>query len=196
MTAISLSGASYLTPALQQVGGTRPPGPLPGAPGGPMRAAAEALGLDRDDLVNALKDGKSLADVAGDRGVSVGDLASALRADMRPELAASGKADEIVSRMISERGGPQGPPPPGAGGQGFAATRLDGSASGIYGSSLTATQQSTLGSLSALLGTDSDSLLDSLRGGTGLYDLASRRGVSGSALSSVLQDGFLVDTRV
>jgi lambda repressor-like predicted transcriptional regulator len=176
MTSISLSGASSVTPVMQQVGGPRPPGPPPG--GGPLKAAAEALDMSQDDLVAALQDGKSLADVAEDQGVALDDLTAALKADMPAELAA------------------KGPPPPPGGGRGFAASRLDGSASGVLGSSLTAGQQSTLESLSTLLGTDSDSLLESLRGGTSLSDLGSQQGVSSSALASVFADGLMVDTRI
>ena len=194
MTSISLSGASSVTPVMQQVGGPRPPGPPPG--GGPLKAAAEALDMSQDELVAALKDGKSLADVAEDQGVALDELTAALKADMPAEMAATGKAGEIVSSIINTKGLPQGPPPPSGGGRGFAASRLDGSTSGVLGSSLTASQQSTLDSLSTLLGTDSDSLLQSLRGGTSLSDLVSRRGVSSSALTSVLADGLMVDTRV
>ena len=192
MTSISLSGAA-MTPVMQQVGGPRPPGMPPG--GGPLKAAAEALDMSQDDLVAALQDGKSLADVSEDQGVSLDDLTAALKADMPPQLAATGKADEVVAGIISTKGLPHGPPPPPGGGRGFAAERLDGSTSGVLGASLTASQQSSLESLSGLLGTDSESLLESLRGGTSLTDLLSRRGVSRSALASVLEDGLLLDTR-
>jgi lambda repressor-like predicted transcriptional regulator len=144
-----------------------------------MKAAAETLGMSQDELLAALQDGKSLADVAEDQGAALDDLTAALKADMPPELAATG--------------GPQVPPP--AGGRGFAASRLDGSTSGVFGSSLTSSQQTTLDELSSLLDTDRSSLLDSLRSGTSLGELVSRKGVSGSALSAVLQDGLLVDTR-
>jgi lambda repressor-like predicted transcriptional regulator len=193
MTSISLSGASSMTAVMQQVGGPRPPGPPPG--GGPLKAAAEALDMSQDDLVAALQDGRSLADVADEQGVALDDLTAALKADMPPELAASGKADEVVSNIITTTGLPQGSPPPPGGGRGFAASRLDGSTSGVLGSSLTAGQQSALESLSSLLGTDSESLLANLRGGTSLTDLVSRQGVSSSALASVLEDGLMVDTR-
>jgi len=192
MTSISVSGSS-LTPVMQQVGVGRPPGPPPG--GGPLKAAAEALDMSQEDLVAALKDGRSLADVADEQGVALDDLTAALKADMPAELAAAGKADEVVSNIVNTRGLPQGPPPPPGGDRGFASSRLDGSTSGVLGTSLTASQQSTLESLSTLLGTDSDSLLESLRGGTSLTDLVAQRGVSNSALASVLADGLLVDTR-
>ena len=172
MTSISVSGAS-LTPVMQQVSAGRPPGPPPG--GGPLKSAAEALGMSQDDLVAALKDGRGLADVADEQGVALDDVTAALKADMPPELAAAGTA--------------------AGGGRGFAASRLDGSTSGVLGTSLTSGQQSTLETLGTLLGTDADSLLASLRSGARLSDLVAQRGVGNPALASVLADGLLLDTR-
>jgi lambda repressor-like predicted transcriptional regulator len=195
MTAISMSGASSYTSVLQQqTGGSRPPNGPPPVGGGPMKAAAEALGMDRDNLLDALKDGKSLADLAKDQGVALDDLASALKADMPERLAASGKADDVVKRLVDQKHGSRSPDDGGS--RGFAASRLDGSASGVHGTSLTANQQSTLESLGTVLGTDSGSLLRSLRGGTRLTDLFSQKGLSSSKLESAVPDGLLVDTRL
>jgi hypothetical protein len=176
-------------------GGHRPP-PPPGGGGGPMKAASQALGLSEDDLATELQSGKSLSDVAGEQGVSTDDLAAALKQGMPQELAAGRRADAIVTRMLDEKGGPKRPqgPPPGGGG-GFPASKLDGSASGVLGSSLTSSQQQTLDHLSSLLGTDSDSLLSSLKSGSNLSDLVSAKGIGSAQLASVLQDGLLVDTR-
>ena len=190
---ITVNASSSAMGSVGAAGGHRPP-PPPGG-GGPMKAASEKLGISEDDLADELQSGKSLADVANEQGVSTEDLAAALRADMPKGMAAGSKADEIVSKMINEKGGPKPPhgPPPSAGG--FAASKLDGSTSGVFGSSMTTGQQNTLNTLSSLLGTDSSSLLNSLKSGSSLSDLVSSKGIGSEQLASVLQDGLLVDTK-
>jgi lambda repressor-like predicted transcriptional regulator len=73
--------------------------------------------------------------------------------------------------------------------------QLDGSMSGVLSGALTQSQQKTLDSLSSLLGTDSTSLMTSLKNGTSLADLVSQSGVDSSKLAGILQDGLMVDTR-
>jgi lambda repressor-like predicted transcriptional regulator len=164
--------------------------------GGAIAVAAKALGLSTDDVVSQLKEGKSLADLADAQGVSRDDLATALKNGMPDGMSASGRADEIVNTIIDEVGMPQRPqgpppgPPPGSG-----ADSTDTGVSGVLGSSLTQSQQTTLDSLSSLLGTDSSSLLATLKSGTSLSDLVSAAGVDDNALASILQDGLLIDTK-
>ncbi|HEV7492500.1 hypothetical protein [Baekduia sp.] len=55
-------------------------------PGGALDAAATALGLQRDDLVTKLRDGKSIADVAKDQGKSLDDVKKAITDGVTKEL--------------------------------------------------------------------------------------------------------------
>jgi hypothetical protein len=162
---------------------------------GVIEDAAKALGMDAKDLVSELKDGKSLGDVADEKGVSRDTLASALKAGMPSEMAAKGNADEVVDKIIDQvgmpsggpggKGGPKGPPP----GSGSSAS------SGIYGDSLTSSQQSTLNKLADLLGTDSASLLDDLKSGESLSTMLTDKGVSQDKLADTLQTGLLIDAK-
>jgi hypothetical protein len=62
----------------------------PGRPGGPIHdgldAAAKYLGLTDAQLLDKLKSGKSLADVAGDQNKSVDGLKSAIKASVKADL--------------------------------------------------------------------------------------------------------------
>lgn len=166
---------------------------------GHVTTAAETLGLDVGDVMSSLQSGKSLFDLADAQGVSRSDLVAALKAGAPQELRES--ADAVVEALASTGGvgGPggtggvgggrsagthQGPPPPPSG------------TTGVLSGSLTSTQQSTLSSLSDLLGTDAGSLLGQLQSGTDLTDLLSAKGVTLDQLSSTLEEGLLVDTRV
>lgn len=152
-----------------------------------LDVAAKALGMSKDDLTTALKSGKSLDDVATAQNVSNDDLAAAIKTALPPQLAKSGKANEIVESIISQKGMPPTGPPPDT------ASSSSSTSSGLLGATLTDHQQSTLDQLSSLLGTDSTSLLDSLKSGTSLSDLISAKGVDQSSLASILQDGLLFD---
>jgi hypothetical protein len=55
-------------------------------PGGALDAAATALGLQRDDLVTKLRDGKSIADVAKDQNKSLDDVKKAITDGVTKEL--------------------------------------------------------------------------------------------------------------
>jgi lambda repressor-like predicted transcriptional regulator len=189
---INTIGTSASTAATQALFG-RTDRPRQG--GGAIAVAAKALGLSTDDVISQLKSGKSLGDIADAQGVSRTDLASALKSGMPDGTASSDKADEIVDRIINQVGLPQRPqgPRPDATSDSTSDSGVSG-VSGVLGSSLTSSQQSTLDSLSSLLGTTSDSLLGSLQSGTSLADLVSAAGVSQGSLASILQDGLLIDT--
>ncbi|MFI7585691.1 hypothetical protein ACIB24_01285 [Spongisporangium articulatum] len=187
MTAISSTSGSAGLQALHSLQGSgRPPG---GQDGGPLGAAAEALGLSQDDLMQEMSSGQSLSDIANAQGVSQDDLASAIKSSLPQEVQASGDVDSIVSSIMTQ----QGPPPPPGGGRGFG--QPDTGISGVFGDSLTSSQQDMLDSLSSLLGTDSDSLLSQLQSGTSLTDLLSTSGATTDQLASILENGLLVDTR-
>jgi lambda repressor-like predicted transcriptional regulator len=157
----------------------------------PMAAAAKALGMSKDDLMSELQSGKSLDDVAKEKGVSQDTLDAAVKAALPPRVQSSADVDDIVSKITSQVGPPQGPqgPPPGAASSGSGDT-----SSGVYGSTLTADQSSTLDALSSLLGTDSTSLLSDLQSGTSLSDLLSSSNVDLSTIAGIMQNGLLIDT--
>jgi polyhydroxyalkanoate synthesis regulator phasin len=98
-----------------------------------MDAAAEALGMSADDLMAELKDGKSLADVAEAKGISVEKLTSDLLGQVKAQLdglVSDGKltqeqADNIyvqtesnIDQIVSDTSGLGGPCGP-RGGRGF-----------------------------------------------------------------------------
>jgi len=74
------------------INNTRPAGPGPLRPGfgfGPgmsLSAAAKFLGLSDSDLRTQLRDGKSLADIAKDKGKSTADLKAAMKTAITSEL--------------------------------------------------------------------------------------------------------------
>lgn len=118
-----------------------PPPGGPGGRGGPgghghgfgpgLEAAASALGLTEDQLRTELRSGKSLADVAKAKGVSVDTLISKLVAAAKAKIAERVKAGELTQAQADERladlkeritdmvnrtppARPDGPPPGGA----------------------------------------------------------------------------------
>ncbi|GEM_PF-2610425 len=164
------------------------PPPAPAASGtatsrvpGHVEAAAEVLGLSTDDVMEALADGASLADLAEEQGVSRDDLVAALVADAPTDLQEMDGVEDMVSALVDQTGlgGPAGPPP--------------GGSSGVWGEVLTPDQSDTLDQVASLLGTDASSLLDQLYSGTTLADLLSDAGVSTTDLAAVVQGGLLID---
>ena len=101
------------------VDGTRPDGSPDGAgggmghrgeggPGRPGRgeglaAAAKALGMTEADLGTALRGGKTLAQVAKDKGVPVQKVIDALVAEAKTKLAEAVKAGKITRAQADER---------------------------------------------------------------------------------------------
>jgi hypothetical protein len=107
-----LFGAVSVTTAYAQDG--TPPTPPAGLPGdGPghgrgrgmgeteLAAAAKVLGLTADELSSALKDGKTLADLATTAGVDIQDVQDAISASHAVEMRArieAGVADGTISQ--------------------------------------------------------------------------------------------------
>lgn len=149
---------------------------------GHVEAAAEALGLSTDEVVEALQDGASLADLAEEQGVSRDDLVAALVADAPADLQAMDGVEDMIGELVDTAGtaGPVGPPP--------------GGSSGVWGEALTADQSEALDAVASLLGTDAPALLDRLYGGASLTDLLADAGVSASDLSGAVTGGLLIDT--
>lgn len=147
---------------------------------GHLAAAANVLGMSTDDVTKALSAGASLSDLAEEQGVSRDDLVAALVADAPKDMQAMGNVQSMVEGLVDQKGlGPVGQTP---------------SPSGVFGESMTSDQQDTLDTLSALLGTDSTSLVSALRGGTSLADLFSSAGLDLDDVAGAIQEGLLVDT--
>lgn len=155
---------------------------------GPFEAVSGVLGMSADEIASQVQSGKSLDDLATDKGVSHDDLVAALKAGAPQGAKDSGKLDEMVEKLTSRKGrqGPMGPPPgPPPGGMGGV----------MGGGKLSGSQQSMLDSLSELLDISSEELQEELTSGTSLTDLLQDKGVSMNDLASAVQSGFLVDVR-
>jgi hypothetical protein len=75
-------------------------GPAP-APGGELGAAAKAIGVDTKTLLDALRSGKSIADVAKAHGVSVDKVEQAMLDAAQTRLDAAVKAGHLTSDQES-----------------------------------------------------------------------------------------------
>lgn len=151
------------------------PGPEDGMGHGPfaairglkLEAAAEAIGISVDDLRAALKEGKTLAEVAEANGVDRQTLIDALVAagkEQLDELRATlpDRMAELVDRTLPERR--EGPGGHGRGGIG----RFDD------------------GVAAQVLGLTTDELRDQLRGGMTLAEVAADQGVERQTLVDAL----------
>jgi hypothetical protein len=138
---ISAAQEEQQTPSEAPSGSTAPDMPSDGSPppgscapdgrGGPgLDAAAEAIGIDVDDLATALQDGQTIGEVAEAHGVASDDVVAAMVADAEAHLdqaVADGRlrdteADEIrgdlparIAELVETgppAGGPTGPSGP------------------------------------------------------------------------------------
>ena len=185
----SVSLPTGTTTSTQRSGSTQagqaPPPPPPGGGGGGtpphVSSAAEALGLSEDDVMEALSNGSSLADLAEEQGVSEDDLVAAIVADMPDDLKSMGNVEDMVGHLVEQNGlgRPTGPPPAGS--------------TGVFGGEMTSDQQNTLSAISDLLGTDSSTLIGVLQNGSSLADLLSDAGVSPAPLAGAVENGLLLD---
>jgi hypothetical protein len=175
----SISGISGISGSFATAQAILRPSPPPRDGKDPMAGAARALGLSGDELHRKLRDGQSLSDLAGQRGVTRDDLIAAIKAGRPNDRTSSASSttdeqDDAIAERIAARKGRPGPPP--------GAPR--GGAAGL-------SDESKLQQLSALLETDSESLRGSSAG-----DVVKRlqdHGIELSRLRSVLDSGDLVD---
>lgn len=194
MSISAVSGSSALLALTQQTRtASAPPPPPPSSSGEEgtstrgvpkhVEAAAEALGMSTDEVVEALADGSSLADLAQEQGVARDDLVSALVAAAPEDLRALDGVEQMTEQLVDAEGlpGPAGPPPAGS--------------SGVWGASMTSSQEDALASVADLVGVDASTLVDQLRSGTALADLLADAGVSLDDLAGALEDGFLIDAQ-
>ena len=186
MTSISTSTSSLWS--AQQ---TRPPAPPKDDKGGPLASVSSLLGSSVEDLQTQLSQGKSLNDLAKERGVSHEDLIAALKAGAPADAPAGVDATQALEQMAAQSGGPKPPAPP-------AGQELGGSISsetGILTGSVTSRQRDLLEQLSELLSTDSDDLVAQLQGGSDLAQMLQERDITRSAAASTVGEGFLVDAK-
>jgi len=66
-------------------------------------AAAEVLGITEDELVTALRDGQSLAQIAEAQGMSVEDFSAALLENVTADLQAKLDAGDITQEQFDEK---------------------------------------------------------------------------------------------
>jgi hypothetical protein len=108
----------------------------PGGPGASLETAAKALGISEDDLKSELQDGKTIADVAKEKGVDEQKVIDALVAEAKARSAEAVKAGKItqeqadehlkdladrITKMVEDgfpKGGPRGGHGPRGGGEG------------------------------------------------------------------------------
>ncbi|WP_084125115.1 hypothetical protein [Demequina sp. NBRC 110054] len=174
----SQSTSSTSTSQTQAVQGTPPPPPSEG--GGYLETAAEALGMDVEDVMAALEDGSSLADLAEEQGVSVDDLTAALAAGAPEDMQSADNFDEMIENLVNQTGlgGPGGSmPPPGS--------------TGALGESLTSAQEDALSEIASALDMDADTLVSQLKSGASLADLLAAAQAASSA--SATEEGLLID---
>ena len=98
--------ADAVIAALEAAGPGREMGP--GGRGGPGRgvgldAAATALGVTQEELMTALKDGQSLADVAASKGLDVQVVIDAMVADAQTHLAEEVASGELTQEQADAR---------------------------------------------------------------------------------------------
>jgi lambda repressor-like predicted transcriptional regulator len=165
-----------------------------------LDAAADYLGMAEADVRKALRDGKSLADLANDKGKSVDGLKNALRAAIRKDadqavedgVLTKQQADRLVEKfsdavneLVEESGSPglefgfRGP--------GFGVGPLGPVEKGIFpGTDFMKTADD-------YLGMDGAALRKALRDGTSLADLAKEKGKSVDGLKNALRAAIRKD---
>ena len=170
------AGTPTTTTAPGQPGPGGRQGPGRGGPGlrggGELDAAAKALGISVDDLQKSLADGKSIADVAKDKGVSKQKVIDAMVAAATKRLDAEKKAlPDQIAKLVdgSFKAGPGkdgfGKGGPGKGGFGGPGGFDFGKASG-------------LDAAAKALGISTDDLTKALRDGKSIADVAKDKGVA------------------
>lgn len=99
MSISSISGVSNNYPTSQVQGGFR------SAMKQAMSAVADKLGMSVTDLQAQLKSGKSLADVAGAKGISTSDLLATIKQAIGSSGASGNSLDAMANRIANHKGG-------------------------------------------------------------------------------------------
>jgi len=158
-----------------------------------MAGAASALGMSDDDLKDALRSGKTLADLGKEKGVSTDDLIAAVKSGLEqagpPQGAqgAQGAQAPDLTQMATDIVNGTGPAGRGHGPHHGSRAGGDGDGDGDD-------MAQRLQSVTSALGMDETSFFDALASGTSLKDLASQHNVSSDQLKSLLMGPVAVNT--
>jgi lambda repressor-like predicted transcriptional regulator len=151
-----------------------------------MDAAANALGMQPQDLFSALRSGQSLADVASSKGVSQDQLVSAMSSAITQANSGinTDQAMQIATRIATQV--------PGNDGRGAPMRGVGGAASGHHhhhhrgGGDL-------LSAAAAVLGQSTSTVMSALQGGQSLATLGSTTGVSQDQLVTAIETALQRD---
>lgn len=134
----------------------------------PMAGVAKALGMSADDVASALKSGRSLNDLASQKGVSHSDLLAAIKTGL-PDQSDNANNDDLAAQIADQK----------------------------INKNTTATpnsvSSSTLNAVSSLLDQQSSQDLSSVNSSSDLVNLLQSKGVDLGNLRNVLSSGSLVD---
>ena len=200
--AVALVGGVVVGPVRAQ--GVAPPrgeataqGPQHGPRGQMLQAVSNLLGMTPDQLRAELQGGRSLAQIAAERGIDEATLMQTISASVRARLdeaVAAGRltpeqADARFARLQQRLGQWITAPQPAAGtlrerGQRFRAPRR---AAGVP-SFLGLRGQEALDALATRLGLSGDQLGAELRGGRSLADIAAAQGIDQATLLNSITD--------
>ena len=136
-------------------------GMFPGQGNSPLAPIAKALGVSEADLLKELQTGKSVADVAREKGVALDNVVDAVLASIK----------EYLPQLLETKWG--------AGGMGFGGPR--GFGRGMFGGKdggLGFQRDSLLTSVATALGMTEADLLKELQAGKSVADLAQEKGVA------------------
>lgn len=173
MTSISALGTSSTSTAYRMPPSQR------GSGLDPMKAVAEKLGMSTDDLKGQLTNGKSLDDVATEKGVSHDELIDTIKAGL-PATTTGGTDPTATAEKIAGGRGTPPPPPPGG---------------GPKGANTGVTDTDKLEQLGSLLKMDATEVKTRATSATDLIKMMQDRGIDLGQLRNVLSSGDLMDVR-
>jgi lambda repressor-like predicted transcriptional regulator len=164
-----------------------------------VSSAAQALGMNVQDVQTALQNGSSLADLAQQQGVSSDALVSAVAQGIQSLGASTGglpgapDVTQMAQRIVDRKGGIGGHHHHRASGGGSDPDG-DGDVDKGSGSDSDSSSSSPFAIVSNALGMSQNDLLAALESGTSLTDLLTQNGVTQQSLASALGGGGLIDT--
>ena len=135
-----------------------------------MQSVADLLGMDVDSVKEALKGGKTMADVASSAGISTDDLVATIAATLPAQGPDGVPTDKTAMATTIASGQLQGPPPK---------PPVDASGG--------------MDALSSALGVSSTELLQRLTDGTGIADLLQDNPQVAAQLAAAQNKGAVVD---
>ena len=173
-----------------------------------LQPVASLLGTTSQSLINQMQSGATLSGIAAQQGISQSDLLSAIEQGLQstnPQdsaLSQTGSPSSLatiatnIANGTAKVGGHHhhhhgGAPPVTAT---SSSTDTDGSSDGSSATSSSTVASSTVNSLAAILGVDSQTLLQAVSSGTSVSDLAASSGIPTASLQSMLSTGIQVDT--